>query len=398
MRANSPIEDRANWPILALAWMLYFGFAVTAASLVPIITPVRDDLGLSYTQIGVVLGTWQLVYIVAAIPAGAFIDRLGTKHSLFVGALLVAASAATRGLAVDAVSLMLAVALFGLGGPIISIGLPKLIAQWFTGRHRSTASGIYITGSLAGNITVLAATNAIVLPVVGGQWRNAMFLYGSLGLASALAWLVFGRDPSSDAPDASETPLGNAAAVRRIVMMPTVWPVFLVGMSGFLASHGFRNWLPQILEDKGASPGVAGALAAFAALGGILGSIVIMRLVGVVDRATIVQGLLIVTALMLSLVPFVDGSILVGVLLVEAFSSAALMPLMLNALMDMPQIGASLMGAAGGLYFSIGEVGGFLGPSIIGVTTDLTGTYTSGLLVLGLVMVAMLLPGRWIPR
>lgn len=221
---------------------------------------------------------------------------------------------------------------------MISIGLPKLIAEWFSGRHRSTASGIYVTGTHAGNVAVLSLTNAVVLPLVGDDWRRSMFLLAAVVLAIALAWLALGRSaPASRAGDGPR--LSTMQGMRRVITLRAVWPVIIIGTSGFLASHGFRNWLPQILEAQGSSPEAAGGLAALAAIAGIIGSITVMRLVG--RFARVVQLLLCTTAATLAVVPFVDGVLVVVVLLVESFCAAALMPFMLNTLMEMPQVARS---------------------------------------------------------
>lgn len=386
-------EGSARWGILGLAWLLYFGFAVTAASLVPIITPVRQDLDLTYSQVGIILGTWQLVYIGAALPVGSLIDRYGAKPCLFVGMLLIATSAAARGLAVDFWTLVLAVALLGLGGPVISIGLPKLIAQWFTDHHRATASGIYVTGSQVGNVAVLSLTNIAVLPLVGHDWRTAMFLFGALCLTIAVGWLLLGRDTAPTGQESSGD-VGILTGIRQVVRVRGIWPVMVIGMSGFIASHGFRNWLPQILESKGADADSAGMLAGAAAIAGIGGSVIVMRLVQKVTRRTMAQILLTVTGLTLATIPYLEGPVLVGVLIVESFTAAALMPLMMNTLMEMPQIGPGLMGAAGGLYFSIGEVGGFLGPALIGLLVDLTGDFAVGVLLVAVIMLVMVIPAQ----
>jgi hypothetical protein len=71
------IGGSANWPQLALGWLLYFSFGMVVSSLVPIVTLLRRDLGLSYTEMGIVLGAWQLVYIGAAAPAGILSTALG---------------------------------------------------------------------------------------------------------------------------------------------------------------------------------------------------------------------------------------------------------------------------------------------------------------------------------
>ena len=110
--------------MLALAWLVYSGFGIVSSSLPALITPIRGDLGLSYAEVGVLLGIWQLVYIVVAYPAGVLVDRVGTYRALGIGALLVATSGLMRAFAGDFTTLLLSVAVFGFGGPIISIGVP----------------------------------------------------------------------------------------------------------------------------------------------------------------------------------------------------------------------------------------------------------------------------------
>jgi MFS-type transporter involved in bile tolerance (Atg22 family) len=58
------------------------------------------------------------------------------------------------------------------------------------------------------------------------------------------------------------------------------------------------------------------------------------------------------------------------------------MPVIMLILMDAPQVGPERMGAAGGLYFTAGEVGGVLGPLLLGVAADLTGSFREGLFML----------------
>src|SRR5688500_15219678 len=118
-------RDRYDWGMLALSWLLYFSFSFTLASLYPIVGAIKEDLGLTYAEVGIVLGSWQLAYLFAAIPVGLCVDRFQPKGVLFAGALLVAGSQFARSFAVDFPSLLLAVALLGVGGPVMSVGLPK---------------------------------------------------------------------------------------------------------------------------------------------------------------------------------------------------------------------------------------------------------------------------------
>jgi nitrate/nitrite transporter NarK len=59
--------------------------------------------------------------------------------------------------------------------------------------------------------------------------------------------------------------------------------------------------------------------------------------------------------------------------------------------MDLPQVGAKYIGAASGILFSIGGIGGFTGPLIVGFLTDSTGTILTGMIALAALVEAMLI-------
>jgi cyanate permease len=378
----------ANWTQLALGWLVYFSFGMVAMALVPLITLIRDDLAISYTEIGIVLGAWQLVYIGAAAPAGILIDRIGPKRALAIGAAIVALSGLLRVFAGGFAMLFAAVALFGLGGPIISSGLPKLIADWFTGTRRGMASGIYVTGSAAGAIFVLALT-------LVGSWRAALLFYAVVAALVTLTWMAFGRDsPGSTAERSGSAGGGPQGSYRQVIMQPAVLVIILVGFSGFLANHGLRSWLPQILETGGMPPALAGLMGALPLVTGIFGSVVILPLAArrPGDRRLAAVALLVVIGVTIAAIMVTDGWLRVLIIAVEGFCASALIPLMLNTLMETPSVGARNMGAAAGLFFAVGEVGGSLGPFFVGLIADMTGSFMGGVLMLTAVIWIMIVP------
>lgn len=93
-------------------------------------------------------------------------------------------------------TLLFTVALFGVGGPMISVGAPKAIALCFKGKDRGTAVGIYTTGSRVGQMLALAATNGIVMPLTGNFLSGASFL-AFLGIVIAVLVLLLKVTPES---------------------------------------------------------------------------------------------------------------------------------------------------------------------------------------------------------
>jgi nitrate/nitrite transporter NarK len=76
----------------------------------------------------------------------------------------------------------------------------------------------------------------------------------------------------------------------------------------------------------------------------------------------------------------------------QGFFAGGVGPVLLTILMDLKEVGAGAMGAAAGIYFAVGEVGGFSGPSVMGLLKDMSGGFTAGLLMLALITVVMLVP------
>ena len=83
----------AKWWVLAGLWLLYASFGLIVASVAPMVGQIQGDLDISHAAMGSVMGAWQLVYIVAAVPCGLLLDRIGARQALLLGSVLIAASA-----------------------------------------------------------------------------------------------------------------------------------------------------------------------------------------------------------------------------------------------------------------------------------------------------------------
>ena len=66
---DTPWTSPYRWVMLALLWLLYSSFGFITRALYPLVTPILADLNMSYSQMGLVMGSWQLAYIGALDPA-----------------------------------------------------------------------------------------------------------------------------------------------------------------------------------------------------------------------------------------------------------------------------------------------------------------------------------------
>lgn len=355
-------------------------------------SPVSGDLNLSYSQMGFILGAWQLVYTVAAIPLGFLIDRIGTYKSLLIASSVVSLSAILRSFATGFETMAVYVGLFGIGGCMVSIGIPKVASIWFSGKERATATGIYATGGTAGSIAALLLTNSLIIPLVG-DWRTAYLLYGFLGFLITAVWLLRGRASPSAARKAVNLPAAKMGWQDiKPAFSRNVFLVVIIGITTFLVAHGLAQWLPTILQLEGMTAIEAGFAVSVVNVFMIFGSLLAPRLpywVGSVKLAICI--LLVIQGISVLTISGVSGIGLWTVLALRGISGG-FMPLLSMVLMDLPEVGPARMGIVGGLFFAIGEIGGFGGPAMMGLIKDFTGTFLWGLVLLAVVCEAMIIP------
>ena len=383
-----PTTTGYRWAMLAAVWAVYYGFGLVAGSLAPVIALVIADLGLTRASMGVVLGAWQLVYLGAAIPAGKVIDRVGLRWSLGLASFLIAASGLARASATDLWSLFAAVAIFGLGGPLVSVGAPKLIANWFDDHDRRAAVGIYTTAPALGTATALASANSLLVPWLG-SWRWAVTTLALVTAFTGVIWVVVaGRAPWREPRVAQGAARQSTLNLLRV---PVVRTVLVIATGTFLFSHAMANWLVEVLRDNGIAPAQAGAWAALVTVTGIAAGATIPRFASPKRRVPIlmtVLGLAAIGALVVRAAP--GAALLVPALMAIGLARAAT-PIDMLALMDDPDVGPGRMAPAGGLFFTAGEIGGVLGPLLTGVLAEASGDFQLPVAVLAGVAFAMAL-------
>ena len=215
-RAPAEADTSTRWLVLLGVWLIYFAFGICVASMAPLVGPIARELGVGNGVMGAILGAWPLLYVASAIPGGILLDRFGARRMLFCAALIMAASLGARSLAETPVQMFLAVALFGIGGPLISVGAPKTITGLFTGKARASAMGIYVTGPYLGGILAMALTNSVAMPLVDNAWRSVLQLYGAFMLTCGAIWLVISHRAARRGPSCQLAKCGASFDTPRL--------------------------------------------------------------------------------------------------------------------------------------------------------------------------------------
>jgi len=390
-----PATSRYRWAMLGLVWLLYVVFGVYTRSLAPLVTPIIEDLSISFVEMGFILGSWQLTYIVFATIDGAIIDRWGLRKSLLIGVIIMGLSEVLRYFAGGFVTLLLCVALIGIGGPMISIGCPKAIALWFDEKERGLATGICMTAPSIGGLVALSTANSIIMPLTGDSWRLTFVVYGAAAFVAAALWWWRAKD-TGEAGTKGET--GILRIFSTLARLRIVQLILLMGLFSFTISHGFDSWLPQILEARGISPAAAGFTASIPLLVGIPSVLIIPRITPAPAQNYVIALMSALVALALLLVATGEGIVLTLALALFGLSATPIMPLLILILMQSPEVGSKYLGSAVGMFFCVAEVGGFAGPLVLGMIRNMTGDFFAGTLLVAVLSVLMAVMGLYLKR
>lgn len=392
---QAPSQRRYRWVILALVWLPYAAFGLVSRSVAPLVTPILTDLHMSYSEMGLVLGSWQLTYIFVGVVAGSITDRFGVRKAILAGTIIMSLSAALRYFTTGFVPFLLTVALFGAGAPLVSIGAPTVASQWFSGKGRSAAVAIYTTSPSIGGLVALAGTNSLVMPLAGFSWRLTFVYYGLATFAIAIIWFLGARDAGQPR---HMTRVSMIKALARLVKVGNIRIILAGGLLAFATSHGVTNWLPDLLQNQGMSADRAGFLASLPMLTGIFSVLSIPALTPHRFRGSSVMLLAVANIVSVILLVTTSGAALIFGLGLFGISAFAIFPMLMLMLMDAPEVGPHSMGVASGIFFAIAEIGGFSGPLLMGSFLDATGGFLIGSIFIAALNAIIVAMTFWLKR
>jgi MFS transporter, CP family, cyanate transporter len=189
MQSCEPTDDgRARdrlLTLLPLLWLAGVSMRVTVLAVPPVLPLIRADLGMSETQIGLLISLPLVMLAAAAIPGSLLIARFGAAVALIAALLLTALAGAGRGAAGDTWLLYLATLLMGLGVAVIQPTIPTLVREWLPQRV-ALGAAVATNGILFGATLGPVLTIAVLLPLIGGSWRLSFVLWSLPVLVTAL--------------------------------------------------------------------------------------------------------------------------------------------------------------------------------------------------------------------
>jgi MFS family permease len=242
--------------------------------------PIKADLGLSDTQLGLLAGpAFAVFYALLGIPIARYADKDGTNRVRLIALALAIWSAMTAvcGLAQNFVQLLFARIGVGVGEAGCTPAAHSLISDSVAPEKRSSAIAFYGLGVPIGSLLGLII-GGIVNDLYG--WRIALMLVGAPGLLLALIVLFAMREPrhsrtvEAAATAAAVVPLSTGEAMREIFASRAF--IYILVASSVVAFLGYGKALWTIsffIRSHGLSTTEAGlSMAVVLGLAGVFGT------------------------------------------------------------------------------------------------------------------------------
>jgi CP family cyanate transporter-like MFS transporter len=117
-----------------LLWLAGLAMRMTLLVVPPVIPLIHEDLRMSETQIGLLIGLPLALFAIAAVPGSLLVARGGAKLAVTLGMVIAAVAGGLRGAAFDVWTLYAAAIATGFGIAIMQPGMPKLVHDWLPNR------------------------------------------------------------------------------------------------------------------------------------------------------------------------------------------------------------------------------------------------------------------------
>lgn len=398
---------KVRWRLIPFLFILYIVAYLDRVNVGFAAIDMNRDLGFSAAVYGLGSGIFFLSYTLFEVPSNLILARVGVRvwiarimftWGIFATAMMFVNNATTF----YALRFLLGVAEAGFFPGII-----LYLTHWFPARERARAVGLFMTATaMAGVIGAPISSALLQMHGLGGLhgWQWLFLIEGLPAILLAPVVLAFMTESPADAQwltaeerdwlsremAAERAQTAHAhTTLRAALLSPRLWLVSLPYFCIVIAFYGVSFWLPQIVQaGSGYSSAMVVLLSAIPYVAAAIGMVyfgISSDRTG--ERRWHVAGPCLIGALgfVLTVLAPQTPAFALATLSIAAFGIWGT----LGPYWTMPTAFLRGTAAAGGIALvnSVGNLGGFVGPMIVGRIREATGGFTAGLLTLAGVLV-----------
>jgi MFS family permease len=348
---------------------------------------------------GFLLAAFFWGYVVMQIPGGWLASRYGPKWVIVTSLVVVGVTGILTGFARSYHEIVVVRFIMGVAEGVLWPSFAAIIMRWFPSNERSRAVNLAQY--------VLPLSSVVMAPVAGyliqlSNWHVMFVVQGVPLLFLALAWILWASsDPAHDPRlDPAERRMilagrdentGEVAPFSTVLRLPLIWGLGLAYFLWLCGMYGFGLWLPSLIHQVSATGiGSVSLLTAvpfsFAALGLYLNTkwskaarhaenwhFIIPMLIGGI--AILVQ-------------PYVRDSLVLSMTLLILTGTSIYCGIGIWWAWTLSLVPRNQVGPSAGLVNFIGNIGGVVGPILVGWAAHNGTAGGSGFYVVGYALIA----------
>ncbi len=362
---------------------------------------IRNELGLSLAEMGVLLSAFLWPYAFTLLLAGGLADRLKPRRVLTISLIVWSIAQGAAGFIASYGQFLVARAVLGVGEAPMFPTAARVVKDWYHEGDQALGVGIW-NGSASLGTAISPILLTPIMLVFG--WRWMFVLMAVLGIVLAAVWYAVYRDLDSETltetdrhylyPEgvAPEVHSVHAAAWGKLFSFRTTWGLILGFFGNVYIGWLFIAWLPGYLEiQRHMSISKTGFVASVpfvcGLIGSILGGYLADRLTkggmtAIASRKMLTVGATVLMACTTFVAAETDSNFIavasISAAVFFGFSASGTSWSLANACAP-PSFAASL----GAIMDFGGFIGGALAPMATGFVVQSTGSFTPALLVAG---------------
>ncbi len=381
---------------------------------------LQRDLGLSNSAYGLGGGLFFLGYCLFEIPSNIILERVGAR--IWIARIMIGWGLVSMAMVfvVGQWSFFAMRILLGIAEAGFFPGIVLYLTYWIPAAERARTGALFMTAAPVAVLIGAPVSQALLsldgaLGLAGWQWLFLVEGFPAVVLGVVAFWFLTDRPEQAtwlaDKDRVWLSEVMKEERARRVrqsgshlkaLLDGKVLLVCLIYFLNTLVSYGVFLWLPRILRDaSGLEDAALSAIIALPFLVALVGMVLIARHS---DRTGERKGHVAACAL--------TGA--VGLVLAARFEHSAPLIVLSFTLSQLGQrsvqgvfwaippmiLGGTAAASGIALINSVGNLGGFFGPAVMGWLKDFSGDYAPGLLVLAgaLVLEAILVLSLRLPR
>lgn len=256
MSKQNEIPNSTNSPTLfseRYKWYVLFMLTIVGAlsffdrQLVVILQePIKNELGLSDTQLGLLTGlAFAIFYCLVGIPIARYADRNNRRNVIGASLAIWSFMTAITGFVLSFSQMLLARIGVGIGEAGATPSSQAIISDYFPKEKRATAFAIYATSIYIG--LFLGFSMGGILEATFG-WRQAFMLLGVPGIIFSIIFLFAVKEPPrgyADGVVVTKKQPDFKQSIQLLFSKKTYKYILAASALHSFVGYGFANWIPS---------------------------------------------------------------------------------------------------------------------------------------------------------